>query len=461
MAAASFFSRHRVDATKGPIMSALLRLSWPVLTSNMAMVTYQIANTVWLGRSGSDAVAAVAVGFPIMIFLWAIGDGIIFGGSALVAKYTGAGDHGRVNQVVGHVLGLVTAYYLLVAIFVIPLIYRLVVLMGTPAEIADDVTGFVRILLIGMPLTELFFAYSSMLQGTGDSVTPMKMSTAAMAMNMVLDPILILGLGTFGGFGVLGAAAGIIICRAFWAVAVIVFAARGSHGLRVGIADLRPDLELVRRLGRVSLPIAGDRLLQGAEQMVLVSIVAGFGSPVLAAYGVGQRILSLAAMPGFAMGTAVTALVGQNLGAGRVMRGEKSTWIASGLALVLLTTVGVVMAAFPAFWIGLFNSEPAVLSNGIAYLRVLGPTMGMLGGFFVFGGVYRALERTLPYFLLVLLTSWVVRIPLALLLPTFAGVSGVWFAMAAANTFGYLGAGLYLRYRCWAGLKEGQPEEIT
>lgn len=458
--AASMFSRHRVDATRGPIMGALLRLSWPVLTSNMAMVIYSIANTVWLGRAGSDAVAAVAVGFPIMVFLWAIGDGIIFGGSALAAKYTGAGDHDRVNQVAGHVFLLVTAYYLAVAVFVIPLIYRLVVLMGTPAEIAGDVTGFVRILLIGMPLTEIFFAYSSLLQGTGDSVTPMKMSAACMAMNMVLDPILILGLGTFAGFGVLGSAAGIIVCRALWTVAVIVFAARGTHGLRVGIGDLRPDTELVRRLGRVSLPIAGDRLLQGAEQMVLVSIVAGFGSPVLAAYGVGQRILSLATMPGFALSTAVMALVGQNLGAGRVMRGEKSTWIASGLVLALLTGVGLVTAAFPSFLIGLFNSEPAVIENGVAYLRVLGPTMGLLGGFFVFGGVYRALERTLPYFVWVLLTSWVVRIPLALLLPTFAGVSGVWFAMAAANAFGYLGAGIYLRYRCWAGLTEGQPAEV-
>ena len=446
----------RVDGTRGPILRALLRLAWPIMTGNMAMVLHQVVNTLWLGRVGSDAVAAVAVAFPVMMFMWAMGDGIVLGGSALVARCTGSGEGDKVNLIAGQVFISLVLFYGAVAVIAVPLMHRLIVLLGTPAEIAADATIFIRILLLGMPITELFFAYTFILQGTGDTVTPMKMWSATMLTNMILDPVLILGFAFIPGLGVAGSAISVVACRLIWVIVVISYVRRGTHGVQIGREHLWPDLSILRRMCKVSLPIAGEKMLVGAEQIALVSIVAGFGGPVLAAYGVGQRILSLAIMPSFAAGTAVTALVGQNLGAGKVDRGERSTWLTAGLMLGLLTGLGLAMAAFPGFLIALFNNEAEVVANGISLLRIVGPSMGLLGCFYVFGGAYRALERTLPFFGWVLVSSWVVRVPLAIYLSASMGVTGIWVAMVVANAFGCVAAGIHQKFRCWGPLKNFQ-----
>ncbi|MFO8060372.1 MAG: MATE family efflux transporter, partial [Bacillota bacterium] len=238
----------RIDATTGSILHSLLRLAWPILTSNVAMVVYGVGQTFWLGRAGADAVAAVAVAMPLMAFFWAVGDGVVMGGAALAARHVGSGDDDEVTRVAGHVVLLTCLYYFLLALVAVPIMQHIVVLIGTPADIVADVALFVRIMLLGMPLTEVFFAYSSLLQGVGNSVTPMKMFTTAMVMNMIIDPFLILGLSPLPLFGVSGAAAGIIAVRAVWALLCLHLLIRGSHGLRLTVSDLRFDPVLLRRL---------------------------------------------------------------------------------------------------------------------------------------------------------------------------------------------------------------------
>ena len=442
----------RVDCTRGSIVNSLIRLAWPMMTSNMAVVLYQVANTFWLGSVGANAVASVAMAFPLLGFLWAVGDGIIMGGSALVAKYAGSGDMRSVNKVAAHVVVLIFAYYVVVALLVLPFLHEVLLLMGAPPEILGDVFSFVRILVLAMPLTEIFFVYSSMLQGTGDSINPMKMWSVTLMLNMVLDPILIVGVGTIGGYGLTGSAIAIVSCRLLLASTALVGFWRGYHGLQITRRDLKFDPALLRRLLRVSLPISGERLSLGMEQMVLVAIVAGFGTPVLAAYGVGQRVLSLATMPGFAAGTAVTALVGQNLGAGESARAEQGTWVSAAVAGVVLSIVGLVLATAAEPILSLFNREAAVLQHGIQFLKIVGPTVGLAAVFITLGGAYRALERTVPYMGWVLATSWFLKIHLALILPLTLGVSGIWIAMALTNVAAPIGAALSLKFGLWKKL---------
>lgn len=432
-----------------------MRLSWPILASNVAVILYQVSNTLWLGRTGSDAVAVMAMAFPVLGFLWAVGDGIVMGGSALVARYTGSGDGESVNRVTAHVAALVFLYYVMVAVAVLPFMGWLLALIGTPSGIVKDVLGFIRILVLAMPLTELFYVYTSMLQGTGDTVTPMKMWSVTMMANMVLDPFLIIGYAAFPGMGVRGAALAIVACRLALALFAVVGAVRGRHGVQVGMRHLRPDRRLLARLLRVSLPIGGERMLLGVENLVLVSIVAGFGAPVLAAYGVGQRILSLVTMPGFAAGTAVTSLVGQNLGARKMERAERATWVTGLLVFAALSAAGAAMALFAGSMFSLFSTDGEVIRQGIRYLQVVGPSVGFMGVFLVTGGACRALERSLPYLGWVLASSWLLKIPLAIILPWTLGVSGIWLALAVTSVLSSVTAWTWLKCRCWRKLLVG------
>ncbi len=450
----------RVDATSGPVMTALLRLSVPAFTANATMVVHEVVNVIWLGLVGSDAIAAVAMAFPVLAFIWAVGEGITEGGSALVARFAGSRDAEGISRTAGHVGALLVLYYVAVIAAVLPLLDGVLQVVGTPAELVGEVHSFIFIMVLGMPLTELLYAYCFLLQAAGNTTTPVKIWSITTGFNMALDPILILGLAGFSGWGLTGAAVAIVACRSVMAIYALVGAVRDYHGLRISARNLRPDTYLLRRLVKLAVPIAGERMVLSAEQLVLVSIVARFGSPALAAYGVGHRIIMLSLMPGWTMAAAVTAAVGQNLGAGQWFRAERGTW--TGLALVfgLLTAVGAAVSIWPVQIALLFTRDSEILKISADLLRVVGPTLGFAGIFVVLGGAYQALERTVSHLAWTVSSSWVMKVPLALVLSAYLGVSGVWIALAAAHVGASIGSMCWIKLRCY-GRASRSPDLVS
>ncbi len=436
----------RVDPTRGSLVAALFRLSWPICAGSLAMVFYQILNALWLGRYDASAVAAVSMAFPFLLAFYALGDSIIFSSAALVARFTGARDHKAAGKVALHCAGLVFVYYLVACGVMFFLMDRVLILAGTPDAIRGDALIFIQIHLLCLPIMEMFFTYSNLLQATGDSMTPMKLWASGMGFSMILDPILILGLAGLPAMGVTGAAVASVTARLLLAVISI----RGfSRNWRLLGLAFRPDIALIKRIIRLALPIAGERLMMSLEQMVLVSLVARFGEASLAAWGVGQRILLLAIIPGSAAGNAVNALVGQNLGADQPRRAEQASWLSAGIVFGILSLLGILLALLPGFIYQLFNADPKVLAHGIGFFRIIGPTVGFAGLFFVLGGAYRAVERTLAFMLWTLTASWILRIPLAVGLSSVWGTDGIWAAVAAANILGSVGAAAWLKFGYW------------
>ncbi len=450
----------RVDATHGPVLSSLLRLSLPALTVNGAMVAYEVVNVIWLGILGPGPIAAVAMAFPILAFIWAVGEGITEGGSALVARHAGSRDMEGVSRTAAHVGALLVIYYTTVIIVGLPFLDHVITAVGTPPELASQVSTFIFIMVLGMPLTELLYAYCFMLQAAGNTATPVRLWSITTGINMVLDPILILGVAGFSGWGLTGSAVAIVIGRSIMALYSVAGALRDYHGLHVSGKHFRPDVYLLRRLVRVAAPIAGERMVLSAEQLALVAIVARFGSPALAAYGIGHRIIMMALMPGWAMATAVTATVGQNLGAGEWPRAERGTWTAIALAFSLLTVLGIVVFVWPSQAAALFTRDAGLVATVSELLRVVAPTFGFAGVFVVLGGAYQALERTVSHLVWTLGSSWVLKVPLAVVLSSLMGVSGIWFALAIAHVAASLGSMAWIKLRCY-GYPGGAPHRAS
>jgi len=403
---------------------------------------------MWLGMVGSGAIAAISVAFPVLMFIWAIGEGITMGGSALVARYAGRRDAHSVSRVTGQVALLLVVYYTLVIVLLIPLLEPLLKFIGTPAELVGSVYSFIFILALGMPLTEWLYAYCMMLQSSGNTITSMKIWSLTLTMNLIADPILILGLGMFAGFGLKGAAVAMVASRAFMALYVIYGARNNHHGILMSLRYLRPDEYLLKRLLKVSLPITGERMLMGIEQMVLVALVAPFGAVPLAAYGIANRLIGVILTPGWAMSMAATAGVGQNLGAGKINRAYSVTWLAAGLTAASLIIVGLAVHLSSDLIVGLFTYDEAVIEVATDFLRIISPTFGFAGAFIVLGGVYRALERTVSYLAWTFSSCWVFKVPLAFILSSTMGISGIWLALAIAPAASSLGAALWLKKRC-------------
>jgi putative MATE family efflux protein len=339
---------NRDDILNGSIASTLFKLAWPVMIGNTMQVAYNLADTFWLGKLGAEAVAALSVGFPLVFLIVSIGAGITVAGTTLVAQHMGSGNQEMANKVSGQIFTFVGSLSIVLAVIGVIFNRSILQLMGAPANILSDATAYLNIIFSGIPFMFIFFIFSALLRGYGDTKTPMKMMVFSTLLNIILDPFLIFGVGFIPSLGVRGAAFATIFSRAVAGIIGVYMLFTGKKGLVLTLDSLKPDFKEIKKILVLGIPSAAEQSIVALGMTFLMSIVSQFGTMVVAAYGIGSRILSVVMLPSRGFATATTTMVGQNLGAEQVGRAEKSAWISSGNMLVLLTFLALLFNIFPA-----------------------------------------------------------------------------------------------------------------
>ena len=442
---------HREEILNGTIASTLFKLAWPVMIGNMMQVAYNLADTFWLGKLGAEAVAALSVGFPLVFLVISIGAGITVAGTTLVAQYMGSGDEEMTNKVTGQIFTFVGGLSIILALIGFIFNEYFLQLMGAPADILPDASAYLDIIFAGIPFMFAFFIFSALLRGYGDTKTPMKMMVFSTLLNIILDPFLIFGIGFFPSLGVRGAAFATIFARAVAGIIGIYILFTGKKGLTLSVESLKPDFKVIKKILVLGLPSAGEQSVVALGMTVLMSIVSQFGTMVVAAYGIGSRILSAVMLPSRGFATATTTMVGQNLGAEQVDRAEKSAWVSSGIMLLLLTFLALLFNLFPRAVISVFNSDPEVIEIGVSFLRVVGFSFGFLGIRFILGGSFRGAGNTVVAMILAIIALWGIRLPLAQYLAIYLdwGPGGIWWAMFFSNFLTAILAALWFKRGGW------------
>lgn len=239
--------------------------------------------------------------------------------------------------------------------------------MGAPAGILPDASSYLTIIFAGLPFMFSFFIFSALLRGYGDTKTPMKMVVFSAILNIILDPLLIFGVGFIPNLGVRGAAIATVFSRAVAGVIGIYILFTGKKGLVLSLDSLKPDFKEIKKILILGLPSAGEQSIVALGMTLLMSIVSQFGTIAVAAYGIGSRILSVVMLPTRGFATATTTMVGQNLGAEQSDRAEKSAWVSTGIILFLLTLLAFLFNLFPKAVISIFNSNPEVIKIGTSF----------------------------------------------------------------------------------------------
>lgn len=404
----------------------------------------------WVGRLGPEAIAAVAMGGIVVWVLSPMLMGVATGTVALVARAVGAGKRDDAAAAAGQSLFLAAGFGLATAVLGTLYADRLIALLGAASEVKAVGGGYLRIMLWGSVSVFFLFVANAGLQGAGDPLTPMRLMLLANGVNIVLDPVLIFGLGPAPRLGVAGAGWATVIAdatAAFFALRALT----GGHGvLHVRAVDLRPRGGILWRLLRIGIPGSGQMLARSLMTALLMRIVATFGTVAAAAYGTGMRFHMIVLMPAFALGGAAATIVGQNLGAGRPDRARRGAWLAAGMGAALLFTSGLILVIFAPGLIRLFNTTPAVIALGTDYLRTVSP-------FYVFAALGIILGRglngagdSLFPMLFTVISLWGLQVPMATMLsraPSW-GVRGVWWAIAVATAVhGLLAAAWFLTGR--------------
>jgi len=363
-----------------PILPTILRLAAP----NIALVVVQVLSSTvdafFVGRLGAEALAGVSLVFPGWMLMVTMSAGGMGGGiSSAVARALGAGRREHALALVGHALTIaVSMGTLFSAIFIVggPVLYEG---LGGNGDTLNAAVAYSNFVFAGALGVWVLNALASSLRGSGEMLLPAVVVLVGEVLHVGLSASLIFGVGPLPALGVAGAGLSLATINVLRAVVVGAYVFSARSGLRPTLAQLRPEWPVFADILRVGLPGSINTLLTNLNVIVVTGLVGPFGTFALAGYGMGVRLEYLQIPLVFGLGTALVTLVGTSIGAGDRARARKVAWVGAGLAAAITGSIGLLGALFPHAWIGLFSAEPEVLAAGETYLRLVGPTYGLLG----------------------------------------------------------------------------------
>ena len=449
------------DITSGGLVRPMVALAWPMVVIQLLQVAYNIADTLWLGRLSADAVGALSLAFPLIFLVISVGGGFTTAGSILVAQYTGAGGTRSADEVAGQTLSFVTlvAGGLAAVGFVVTdsLLGAIPAGAETALRVIPLAADYMRVFFLGMPFLFGFFVFTALMRGYGNTRTPMRVMFVSVVVNVVIDPVLIFGWGPAPALGIEGAAVATVISRGVATVIGLYVLFLTDAGPTIDLPFLRPDLEYIREIVRVGVPSAAEQSMSALAMVTLTGMVATFTPPVVAAYGLGNRLVSLVFLPAMGLGRATNTIVGQNLGADKADRAERAVWLAAKFAGGVLLAAGVVAALVPELIVGVFLGDvpdaAATVRFGSEYLRIRSVEFVFIGVFQVLLGAYRGAGSTKTALAFSMVALWVGRVPTVYFLAFDGGLSlgprGIWVGMALGNIVGAAAAALWFTRGTW------------
>lgn len=416
------------------------------------MDVFNLVDMIFVGRLGASAIAAVSIGGVLMGLIRMLAMGISTGTVALVSRFAGEKNYGAAREVVGQSLTLSVACSVAVGVLGWFFPEPVLRLLGAADDVIPQGVGYLRVVCLGSITMFLTLTLSAGMRGFGDAITPMWALGAASLLNVGLDPLFIFGWGPFPRWGVAGSAVATVISRAVGAVILIrALAGRRGDGRPPRLRLLpRPDGgRFFARIMRIGSFSALRMLSMNLSRLFLVGIVAAFGTFAVAAFGIGLRVRVFVMILGFGLADATAVVVGQNLGAGKPERAERSAWLSLGYLGAGVALMSAVFLACPRAVIGLFNTEPAVLDMGARYLRFFVPALVALSFAIVFARTLEGAGDTLPTMVITAVCLIAVGIPLAWWFSRLWGTDGIWAAVMVADILQGLGTTFVFRLGRW------------
>ena len=462
--------------TEGSLIRPLFHLAWPIVVIQLLQVMYNVVDTLYLGQLSAEAVGAISLAFPLIFLLIAVAGGFTTAGAILVAQYTGAKGDRSAGLVAGQTIFTVSLLSVVIGIggyfYTRPALELLPSDADTAATVIPLAADYMEVIFAGIPLMFGFFVFSALMRGYGDTRTPMVVMLVSVLLNVVLDPFLIFGFAEnplfgwlagvpvvaaldpvalqstlfaateFTGYGIEGAAIATIFSRGV-ATAIGIWVLFGTdQGPAVTLGHLAPDPSFIRDIVQLGLPSSVEQTTSALAMITLTAMVVTFSPPVVAAYGLGNRLISLVFLPAMGLGRAIDTMVGQNLGADRADRAARSVKLAASVGAGVMFLVAVVAVAFTEPIVGAFIGDvpdaPATIAYAADYVEIRSVEFAFIGVSQVILGAFRGAGNTKTAMVISILTLWIGRVASVGYLVFVAGwgETGIWVGMAVGNVLG-------------------------
>lgn len=446
--------RRQRDLTSGPIASTLLVFALPVLGSNVLQSLNGSINSVWVGRFlGETALAATSNANLVLFLLLGTMFGIGMAATILVAQSVGARDMAEARRIVGT---SATFFFLVSLVFALGgwlWVDRILGLLGTPADAMPLARAYLVIIFAAVPAANLLSFVMTILRGAGDSRTPFFFMALAVLLDIVLNPLLILGFGPIPGFGIAGSALATLIGQTVSVAAILILLYRRKHPLRLAgpdLALLKPDPRLLRIVVGKGIPMGLQMIVISMAALVLMGMVNGYGSQVAAAYGIAAQLWTYIQMPALAIGAAVSSMAAQNVGARRWDRIGRICAAGVGFNLLLTGTLVLLLYVFDRPVLGLFLAADGPAVDIAQHINNLASWSFILFGVtIVLFATVRATGAVMPPLIILIISVLFVRTGFAYALRDVLGQDALWWSFPAGSIASLILGLAYYRFGGW------------
>ncbi|WP_313164843.1 MATE family efflux transporter [Sedimentibacter sp.] len=427
---------NNTNLTEGKILSTLVKLALPIMGTSFIQMAYNLTDIIWLGRLSTNAVAAAgAAGF----FLW-FGSALVMitqiGVGVNVAQSYGRNDLDGAKKYIFNGFQLDITIALLYSLFLFVFRHNIIGFFNLQdAEVIKMSVEYLTIISIGIIFHFLNPIFSTILNSSGNSITPFKINTIGMIANIIIDPLLIFGLGPVPALGIRGAALATILSQFF--VSLLFFIIGKMNNTVYSNVNLfaKPEISIIRNIVKIGIPPAMQMGLHAVISMLITKIIAGFGPVAVAVQSIGSQIESITWMTAEGFSAAISAFTGQNYGAGKLQRIKdgyhKGIQVLGGLGII--STLLLIFGAEALFTL-FVPHDPAAIKEGIIYLKILGLSQFFMSIEIGTTGAFNGLGRTVPPTINGIILN-ALRIPSAILLGSAIGLSGVWWSISITSIF--------------------------
>ena len=439
------------DFTEGKLSRAILLLSIPAVLEMVMESVFVIVDIFFVSKLGANAVATVGITESMVTVIYAIAIGLGTATTSLVSRRIGEKKPDAAS--VAALQAIITGVIISVLIGLPGALFskHLLGLMGASKPIIDSMSGYTRIMLGGNIVIMMLFIINAIFRSAGDAAVAMKVLWIGNIINIVLDPCLIFGLGPFPHLGVTGAAVATTIGRGtavlfqFW---LLFF---GKKRIQLSAKHFTVNFRIMMKLMKLSFGSIGQNLIGTTSWIALVRIISIFGSEAVAGYTIAMRIIGFTILPSWGLSNAASTLVGQNLGAKKPERAEKSVWATALVNMILLSIIGLILVIFPETFIRIFIDNENVIKSGVLGLRIVSIGFIAYGLGMVLVNSFNGAGDTSTPLKINIFAFWFVEIPLAWLLAIKAGLNeeGVFIAIVVAESLMTLISWIVFRRGKW------------
>ncbi|MFD0861821.1 MATE family efflux transporter [Sungkyunkwania multivorans] len=443
------------EFTSGSIRKAIFMLSIPMIMEMMMESIFALVDIFFVSSISPNAAATVGLTEAVLTLVYAIAIGLSMGATAIVARRIGEKDVEGARQAAVQSIFLGTFVAVLISIVGILFPKEILQLMGGEPDLIEEGYGYTQVLLGGNITIMLLFLINAVFRGAGDASVAMKVLILSNVLNIILDPMFIFGFGPIPAFGVQGAAIATTIGRGSAVIFQFLILFFGWSRIKVGLKDIVFRVGVMLNLIKVSLGGIFQFIIGTSSWVFLMRIMAEFGSEVLAGYTIAIRVLMFTLMPSWGMSNAAATLVGQNLGAGKPERAERSVWKTGKYNAYFMVAVSIFYLVFAEFILKIFSPEPEVIKYGALSLRVI--AAGYV--FYAYGMVviqsFNGAGDTLTPTIINLFCFWLFQLPFAYGVAIWAdmGVLGVLLAITLAEMLIAVVAIIWFKKGRWKAVK--------